>query len=155
MTFVFVGKEGNKVWKKARKRLQDHVRWKMWESDNVIQCGVRVKHQKDEGFPLSQNEFVDELRSRFQSHQIKEKDNPVSQQPQTEQRRLLGGLGRTCEQTGPQYSAAIGLQRSRIEQATVQDMIEANRLLPEGQERKWTSHTHLFSCPTEVRFSVN
>ena len=77
MTLVFVGKEGNKVWKKARKRLQDHVRWKMWESDNFIQCGVRAEHQKDEGFPLSRNEFVDELRSRFQSHRRKEKDSPV------------------------------------------------------------------------------
>ena len=27
--FVFVGKEGNNVWEKARKRVQDHFRWMM------------------------------------------------------------------------------------------------------------------------------
>ena len=60
--FVFVGKEGNKAWETARKKLQDHYRWKMWEYDDFLQCGVRVEHQKDGSFLLSQNEFVDELR---------------------------------------------------------------------------------------------
>ena len=33
----------------------------------------------------------------------------------TDLRGLLGGVGWKCEQTGPQHSAATGLQRSRIE----------------------------------------
>ena len=49
-------------------------------------------------------------------------------------RGLLGGLGWKCEQTGPQHSTATGLQRSGIEQATVQDMIEANRLFQQVKE---------------------
>ena len=53
--FVFVGKEGNKVWETARQLFQDHSRWKMWEYDNFIQGGVRVEHQKDGGFLLLQN----------------------------------------------------------------------------------------------------
>ena len=44
---AFVGKEGNKVWETARKQVQDHFRWKMWEYDNFIHCGVRVEHQTD------------------------------------------------------------------------------------------------------------
>ena len=79
---------------------------------------------------MSQNEFVDALKEiQTSSQRRKEKDSPVTPQEQTELRGLLGGLGWTCEQTGPQHSAATGLQRSRIEQATVQDIIEANRLL--------------------------
>ena len=31
---VFVGKEGNKVCETARKQMEDHVRWKMWEYEN-------------------------------------------------------------------------------------------------------------------------
>ena len=50
--FVFVGKEGNEVWETAKKNLQDHYRWKMWEYDNFLQCGVRVEHQKDGSFLL-------------------------------------------------------------------------------------------------------
>ena len=116
--FVFVGKEGNEVWETAKKNLQDHYRWKMWEYDNFLQCGVRVEHQKDGSFLLSQNEFVDELREiQITSQRRKEKDNSLTPQEQTELRGLLGGLGWKCEQTGPQYSAATGLQRSRIEQA--------------------------------------
>ena len=127
---VDVGKEGNKVWETARKRLQVLFRWKMWEHDNFIHCGVRLEHQKDGGFLLSQNEFVDELREiQIPSRRGKQKESPLSQQEQTELTRLLGGLWWTCEPTGPQHSAATGLQRSRIEQATVQDMIEANRRL--------------------------
>ena len=56
--FAFVGKEGNEVWEAAKKILQDHYRWKMWEYDNFLQCGVRVEHQKDGSFLLSQNELV-------------------------------------------------------------------------------------------------
>ena len=48
----------------------------------------------------------------------------MSQQEQTELRRLLGGLGWKCEQIRPQHSATTGFQHSRIEQTTVQDMTE-------------------------------
>ena len=41
--FVF-GRKGNKVWEQARKRLQDLFRWKMWESDNFTQSGVRIQN---------------------------------------------------------------------------------------------------------------
>ena len=92
--FVFVGKEGNKIWETARKKLQDHYRWKMWEHDNFLQCGDTMEHQKDGDFLLSRNEFVDELSQRR-----KEKDSPVTPQEQTELRGLLGGLGWKCEQT--------------------------------------------------------
>ena len=34
----------------SKTKLQDHHRWKMWEHDNFLQCGVRVEHQKDGGF---------------------------------------------------------------------------------------------------------
>ena len=74
----------------------------------------------------SRNDFVDELREiQIPSLRRKEKDSPVSQQ-QTEMRGLVGGLGWKCEQTGPQRSAATGLQRSRIEHA-----------------QKWTIHINL------------
>ena len=71
--FVFVGKEGNEVCETARKQLQDHFRWKRWEDDNLIQCGVTVGHRKDGGFLSSRNEFVDELREvQIPSHRRKE-----------------------------------------------------------------------------------
>ena len=95
--FVFVGKEGNKIWETARQKLQDHLHWKMWEHDNFLQCGVRVEHQKDGGL-LSQNEFVDELREIHISRQRrKEKDSPGTPQEQTELRGLLGILCWKCE----------------------------------------------------------
>ena len=57
----------------ARERRQDHVRWKMWEYDNLIQLGVRIEHQKDGEFFLSQSEFVDELREiQIPSHRRKQ-----------------------------------------------------------------------------------
>ena len=128
--FVFVGKEGNKAWETARKRQQDHFRWKMWDTDNFIHCGVRVEHQKSGAYLLSQNEFVDEWPEiQVPSHRRKDKESPVLRQEHTELRGLLGGLGWKGEQTGPQHRAATGLQRSRDEHVTVQDIIEANRLL--------------------------
>ena len=106
--FVFVGKEGKEVWETARKQLKVQFRWKMWKYDNFT--------PKTEVFS-SRNDFVDELREiQIPSHRRKEMDSPVSQQ-QTEMRGLVGGLGWKCEQTGPQRSAAAGLQRSRIEHA--------------------------------------
>ena len=63
------------------------------EYDNFLQCGVRVEHQKDGSFLLSQNEFVDELREiQITSQRRKEKDNSLTPQEQTELRGLLGGL---------------------------------------------------------------
>ena len=69
---------------------------------------------------------------------------------QTELSGLLGGLGWKCEHTGPQHSAATGLERSKIEQATVQDMIEASRLLQQVKNVRGKAIC-FFSCPTEER----
>ena len=139
--FVFVRKEGNKVWETARKTT----------SGPLSLEDVGVQHQKDGGFLLSQNEFVDESgETQIPSHRRKEKDSPVSQQEQTELRGLLGGRGWQCEQTGPQHSAATGLQRSRIDQGTVQDMIEANRLFQQVKKESGQA-IRIFSFTTEER----
>ena len=76
--FVFVGKEGNKVWETARQQFQDHSRWKMWEYDNFIQSGVRVEHQKDGGFLLLQNELVDDLQGNTDSKSPQEREGQSS-----------------------------------------------------------------------------
>ena len=108
-------------------------------------------HQKDGSFLLSQNVLVGKIREiPIPSHRRKEKDSPVSEQEQTELRGLLGGHGWKCKQTGPQHSAATGLQRSRIEQATVQDMIEATRLLPQVKKENGQA-IRIFSFATEER----
>ena len=52
-----------------------------------------------------------------------------------------------------QDSAATGLQRSRIEQATVQDMIEANRLLQQVKKESGQV-TRIFSFPSEEQFTL-
>ena len=76
----------------------------MREHDNFLQSGVRVEHQKDGGFLVSQNEVIDELREiQISSRPRKEKDSPVTPQERTRLRGLLGGLGWKCEQTGPQH----------------------------------------------------
>ena len=93
--------------------------------------------------------FVDELREiQIPSHRRKENGSSVSQQEQTELRGLLVGLGWKCEQTGLQHSAATGLQHSRIEQATVQDMTEGNRPLQQVK-KKSRQAIRIFTCPTE------
>ena len=127
----------------------------MWEYDNFLQCGVRVEHQEDGGFLLLQSDFIDELRQiQIPGQRRKEKDSPVTQQEQTELRRLLGGLGWKSEQTDPQHSAATGLQRSRVQQDTVQDMIEANRLLQQIK-RESGQAIRIFSFPAEEQFSAD
>ena len=73
---------------------------------------------------------------RFQVAARRRRTVQFLQQEQTELSGLLGGLGWKCEQTGPQHSAAAGLQRSGVEQATVQDMTEANRLLQQVKKKK-------------------
>ena len=102
--------------------------------DNFPQCDVTVETRKTEIFFCHS-----ELREKtdFKSSQRrKAKDSPVTPQEQTELRGLLDAW--KCEQTGPQHSAATGLQRSRIEQATVQDMTKVNRTTSTtSQERKW------------------
>ena len=65
---AFVGKEGNKVLEKARKRLQDQSRWKMWESDKFKQCGVRVDTRRTEVPSCHRmNSSMNSERNRFQA----------------------------------------------------------------------------------------
>ena len=64
-----------------------------------------------------------------------------------------GRTGWKCEQTGPQHSAATGLQRSRIEQAGVQDMIGANRLLQQLKKESGQA-IRIFSFLSEERLAL-
>ena len=96
MTLYSSEKKGNTVWETGRKTLKDHYRWKMWEHDNFLQCGVRVDHQKktEVFFCHRKNEFIDELKEiQISSQRRKEKDSPVRPQEQTELRGTPGWCG--------------------------------------------------------------
>ena len=66
----------------------------MWQYGNFLQCGVRVEHQEDGGFLLSQSDFIDELRQiQIPGQRRKEKDSPVTPQEQTETEKTPGWTG--------------------------------------------------------------
>ena len=115
-------KKGNEVWETAKNKLQDHYRWKMWEYDNFPSMWA-VRGGTPERWKFS----LDELRENtdYKSTKKKKKDKLIDTTRTNRTEKTPGWFwaGNVNRQV-PQYSAATGLQRSRIEQATVQDMME-------------------------------
>ena len=141
--FVFVGKEGNDVWETAKK-LQDHYRWKMWEYDNFLQCGVRVEHQRDGSFLLSQNEFVDELREiQITSQRRKEKGQLIDTTRTNRTERTPGwfGLEMRTDRSTIQRSDRTSTFQNRASYCTRHD--RSQETPSTSKEGKWTGHTNL------------
>ena len=133
MTLYSSDKKGARCGKQHARNCKIIIVGRCWSTTTSCNVAPEWNTRKTEVFFCHRMNFIDELREiQISSQQRKEKNSPVTPQEQTELRGLLGGLGWKCEQTGPQHSAATGLQRSRIEQATVQDIGHTDLQFPYG-----------------------
>lgn len=96
--------------------------------------GVELCQKGDKSIVMSQSEYIRKIKaisidsSRRQSH-----DEKVTEQERQDLRALVGSLQYAAINTRPDISSRLSMIQSQINEATVQTLIDANKVLHEAK----------------------
>ena len=135
--FMFAGSPTDTRWQNICKQKQERFRWGEWEMNSFVQCGVTIQRQEDGGFLLTQPEYVNQIDEVFMSKKRwHEMESPATASERQQMRSVLGALSWHAGQLAMEMSAPVGLLLSRVNHATVYDLIQTNKLLKQAKARK-------------------
>lgn len=135
--FLFAGSPTDDRWTEIKNKIQTKFRWGEWEQDSFIQCGVRIDKLSTGGFALSQTEFLNDVEEIYiPKRRWNEKESPVTNSEKQQMRSVLGCLSWHSGQVALDLGASVGLFLSKTNTATVQDLIDTNKLLRRAKSNK-------------------
>eukprot|EP00435_Cladocopium_sp_Y103_P038988 s374_g10.t1 len=97
-------------------------------------CGTRYRQHSDGSIELCQQGYIEKIEPiQVQRHRRKEPQSPVNEQERQCLRQLCGSLQYAAVQTRPDICAKVGLLQSKIPNACIEDLLDANRVLLEAK----------------------
>jgi putative AlgH/UPF0301 family transcriptional regulator len=134
--FLFGGRESDPRWHQIKAKIKERFQWGQWESKQFTQCGVDIAQNSDYSFTLSQPSFLDQVSEIHLSKQrFKDKDLHSTQDEKKQMRSVLGCLSWHAGQLAMELSAPVSLLLSKINSATVEDVIEVNKVVKKAKSR--------------------
>ena len=135
--FMFGGLATDSRWLHAKTAIKERFKFGEWEQKKFIQCGVTIEQREDFSFSLSQPEFLDQVSEVFINKQrLREPEQLATEDEKKQLRSVLGCLAWHAGQLAMELSAPTGLLLSRVPQAKVTDLLEANKLLRKAKLRQ-------------------
>ena len=135
--FLFGGSTSDPRWQEICKKIQERFRWTDWESDKFVQCGLTIQQKENFEFQLSQEDFLDDVSEIYiPKKRYDEPDSPITESEKQQMRSVLGCLSWHAGQLAMEWSAPTGLLLSKVNKATVNDLIDTNKLLKKAKIRK-------------------
>ncbi|CAE7320417.1 GIP [Symbiodinium sp. KB8] len=120
---------------------------------SFVFTGIHLEQFPDFSIRASQSEYVRNIqqidigRSRRQTP-----DSPVTEAERSKLRGLVGSLQYAVTHTRPDMAAKLGEVQGLITQATVQTLLQANKILRETQEQNGVCIYFLPIRPSEITF---
>ena len=95
-----------------------------------------ILRNNDGGFTLTQPDFLDQVEEIFLSKQrMKETETAATEAERHQMRSILGSLSWYASQTAMYLSSSVGLMLSKVNHATVGDLVETNKVVKRA--RSW------------------
>ncbi|CAE7364660.1 unnamed protein product, partial [Symbiodinium pilosum] len=143
LTKAAYGRCDDPEWIGIKNQIRSRFKWGQWESGRFLQCGVLIE-QQESSFLLSQPEYLDSVSEiHINRARWNEPAAPVTPHELYQLRSVLGALSWHANQVAPQWSAAVGMLLSKTCKGSVQEIIDANKLLRKakmGQHQKLRIH---------------
>ncbi|CAK9063413.1 Retrovirus-related Pol polyprotein from transposon TNT 1-94 [Includes: Protease [Durusdinium trenchii] len=99
--FLFSGLPQNQQWEAAERSIRERFNWGEWEVNDFVQCGVRVRAQKDHSFWLDQEKYVQDIQEiNIPKNRRETPKESTTDAEKTELRGLLGALDKAAHQMG-------------------------------------------------------
>lgn len=124
-------------WQHVKTAIKERFKFGEWEQKKFIQCGVTIEQREDFSFSLSQPEFLDQVSEIFIAKQrLRDPEQLATEEEKKQLRSVLGCLAWHAGQLAMELSAPTGLLLSRVPQAKITDLLEANKLLRKAKQRQ-------------------
>lgn len=135
--FLFAGSLSDPRWIEIRKRIQDRFKWGEWERNNFTQCGVKIQRLENGSFSLSQPDYSEQIAEIFMTKKRwNETDSPATPSEKQQMRSVLGAISWHAGQLAMDLSAPVGLLLSKVNSATVLELVQTNKLLRQAKVKK-------------------
>eukprot|EP00435_Cladocopium_sp_Y103_P036353 s892_g9.t1 len=128
----------------AIQKLEQRYPFGSKSTGEFVFTGINVKQQWDGPIALDQTKYIEDIPAiEIERNRRQQADSPVSERERERQslRALVGSVQYAASNTRPDLSAKLSLLQSKINQACVKDLLEANRLLQEAKNHKHTTIT--------------
>lgn len=135
--FLFAGKKDDNRWTEVTNKIKEQFKWGEWEKDRFTQCGVLIESLDTGGFALSQPDFASQIEEiNIPPKRWKEPEAPITPSERQQMRSVLGALSWHGGQMALDLCPGVNLLLSKANTATVQDLVETNKLLKKAKAKK-------------------
>ena len=146
---------GDEFFDRQIKLLEQKYPFGSKQMTNFTFTGVEIAQKPDMSIELSQSKYVSNIESiPIDTNRRKGLEEPVTPKEQHNLRALVGSLQYAAVNTRPDLSSRLSYLQSEINKATVQTLLDANRILHEAKRHKDTTIKIQPINPEEFRFLV-
>lgn len=111
-------------------RLKQKYPFKHWKTGHGKFLGRILTQHGDGSIVCDQKDYADKVQTiKLSKERRKEKDQPVTEAERRKLRGVVGAANWLMSSTRPDIAVQAGLLQQRVQVATVQDLIEANKLV--------------------------
>ena len=150
--FYMIGDMDNIHWTGFMHRFRAAYRWSPWEHTSFEHCGVHLHQMNDMEIQLDHSGFC----SNIQQIEFQNRDSklPATATEVEQLRAVLGAAQWRAVQSAPHHCAKLSQLQSRITKASVQTLMDANKLVRESfGSRMISPRSQDLNCePHEVEF---
>ena len=128
--FLISGNPNSKYWTAVKSELKESWSWGAWERDKFKICGIEIEQHSDFSFTVGQSKYIADIEPiPITPKRTKERTSPVTEYERSQLRGINGALQWFATQSGPKVMAALSMSQSLVTKATVQELVDANKLL--------------------------
>ena len=133
---------GDKVFEQAIQRLQQKYPFGSHHEREFVFTGIQISQKRDGSIELSQEKYIEDISPiNIDRTRRATPDVPINEQERQGLRGLVGSIQYASTNTRPDLSARLSLLQAKINNGTIKDLLDANRLLHEAKQYKHTKIT--------------
>ena len=144
---------GNQYFHEMIKRLEAKFPFGSRKTQSFVFTGIEMHQQNDYSIVMSQEKYVSKINPIHIQPQRKIQENlPVTERERQDLRALIGSLQYASVNTRPDLSSRLSFLQSEVNKATVETLIQGNRILHEAKKYK-DAHVRIQPIPMDqIRF---
>ena len=133
---------GNEYFKTKLQELQAKYPFGSQKLGEFVFTGIHLKQKGDKGIVLSQSEYVRNVNPiKLESNRKSLIDEKINEEERQQLRAIIGSLQYASVNTRPDLASRLSYLQSRVNDATVSTLLEANRILHEAKRHHEVSLT--------------
>ena len=144
---------GNEVFHAKIKELETKFPFGSRKTQSFVFTGIEMNQQGDHSMIMSQEKYISKINPiHIQPQRKTQEELPVTERERQDLRALIGSLQYAAVNTRPDLSSRLSFLQSEVNKATIDTLIQGNRILHDAKKYKDT-YIRIQPIPMEsIRF---